>query len=73
MIVEVEPGPLRAEVLRRIESWSRAGVIARLTSIQLDPDATLSVQLAAASGAIVTGLEPPAPLAAPTRDWISEL
>src|SRR5712671_5468408 len=73
VIVEVEPGPIRGEVVRRIQTWSRHEAIGALALVSLDPDATLTAQLGLKSGAIVTGLEPPSPTVAPARDWIAEL
>lgn len=73
VIVEVEPGPIRKEVVRRIQTWSGQASIGTLAVVALDPDATLAEQLDLEAGAIVTGLEPPSPTEAPARDWIAEL
>ena len=72
VIVEVEPGPIRKEVIRRIKTWSGQASIGTLAVVSLDPDATLTAQLGGKSGAIVTGLEPPSPMETPARDWIAE-
>jgi len=73
VIVEAEPGPIRKEVIRRIQAWSGHDSIAALALVSLKDDAPLAAQLGGASGAIVTGLEPPSPIEAPVRDWIGEL
>jgi len=73
VLVEVEPGPIRKEVVRRIQTWSGHPAIGALSLVSLDPAATLAAQLGVKTGAIVTGLEPPSPTEAPVRDWIAEL
>lgn len=73
VLVEVEPGPIRKEVVRRIQTWSGHAAIGALSRVSLDPDVTLAAQLGVKAGAIVTGLEPPSPAEAPARDWIAEL
>jgi tetratricopeptide (TPR) repeat protein len=73
VLVEVEPGPIRKEVIRRIQTWSGRALIGPLSVVSLDPDATLPAQLDGKSGAIVTGLEPSGPTEVPVRDWIAEL
>lgn len=73
VLVEAEPGPIRREVIRRIQTWSGHDAIAALAVVSLDAGATLAAQLGGKSGAIVTGLEPARPGGAPARDWIAEL
>ncbi len=74
-IVEVEPGPIRREVLRRVQTWSHHHETAEtLAAVMLDPEATLAAQLERPSGgAMVMGLEPPSPTEASPRDWVAEL
>ncbi len=73
VLVEAEPGPIRKEVVRRIQTWSGRASIGQLAIVSLDPDVTLTAQLGVPSGAIVMGLESSGPLEPPARDWISEL
>jgi tetratricopeptide (TPR) repeat protein len=73
VLVEAEPGPIRREVIRRIETWSTHGSIGPLATMTLAPEMTLQVQLARKRGAIVTGLEPPSPTGTSPRDWVAEL
>ena len=73
VIVEVEPGPIRDEVIRRIAGWSGIPSIGELAHVALDANATLQAQLDVKSGAIVTGLEPSSPTDPAVRDWIAEL
>ncbi|HET7503635.1 MAG TPA: hypothetical protein VFK02_21590 [Kofleriaceae bacterium] len=73
VIVEVEPGPIRAEVIRRVQSWAGHASIGALTVVTLDPARALLPQLEATAGALVVGLEPTDPGAVPARDWVAEL
>ena len=68
VVVEVEPGPIRKEVVRRIQAWSGHASIAALALVSLKDDAPLAAQLGGTSGAIVTGLEPPSPVEARRRN-----
>ena len=69
-IVEVEPGPIRKEVIRRIQSWSDHESIGPLAIVSLDVNAALQAQLGGRSGVIFIGLEV---ADVSQRDWIAEL
>lgn len=73
VIVEIEPGPIRREVVRRILSWARRPEIGPLVERVLDAAQALESQLAVDGGAVVSGLERTDPGPDGPRDWVAEL